>query len=743
MKKHPIADILDHVLIPLIAYLLAGCMVLNLWDYPVNKIYYIVWGIMAGIILGIREYFANKPVTVGLALYTALLTVWLVLFGGDNGWLHAAMVIVGLCAIALLQILFRKKVIKIIFGYSMLILLIGLEIADVSFPKGVIALAIVLFLNAVSETLSFFHSEHAPSFLAIFVMIAAITVVTPAPEEPYNWNFVVKTINSIEEVLDNMVYEIQYQLGKGKSDGIFHYGYTGFTDSAISLSTSLTDHDMIQLVVEGNRTKRNLYLRGNICDSYTGSSWETTLQEETLSCQTDTLMTLYAIFSKVQDKSELEKFMEVKEQSIVMQGIRTQSLFYPLKLLNTTVADVQPAGDNFRRDKRSAEGDTYSYRFLDIDYASPQLIEMMQGGADLTYNEETYDLIFAKMQEYYNIQLEKVPFSRFLKEVSEGQKKVEEQYTTPGDAVTDKVRQLADDITENCKSDYDKCKALEAYLYQYDYDKVISVPDDVNILDWFLFEGKEGYCVHYATALAAMLRCEGIPARLAEGFLVDYQNNTDFYSFSVSGTSAHVWVEAYIEGFGWIRLEPTVVNAGYANLVWYEDTAAEESSDEIWDMYLEDESDMDGTETEDADLDETELNPEEEQGASEEESEEIWFLVIKLLGGLAVSIIIILLVQVLYVRIVIRNSNNPDVIFRHILSLLRKKYSPKKGDETVREYFERISGDGRLSAEKKEKLGRLLEIMEEYWYGAGDVKEDDIKIIKEIRDDFQKREKSE
>ena len=513
---------------------------------------------------------------------------------------------------------------------------------------------------------------------------------------------------------ENIAVEIQYQWGYRESNGIFHYGYTAYSDSAFSLSKSIMDSDIAQLMLSGKRTKRNFYLKGNVCDSFNGSGWETLTDEETLPADTDALMTLYAIFSHTQDEETLQKFLNVHEQEITLLNIKTQSLFYPLKSLRITADNLRQAGDNIRTGKMNKRGYSYSYQFVDLDYASPGLFSVIEESNRIAYDEEIYNLMFEKMKEYYNVELERLPFSVFLEEVNKGRAAVLQQYTALGDEVSERVRTLADSVTAECAGSYEKAKALERYLYQYHYSKSIDVPADANMLDWFLFDGREGYCAHYAMALAVMLRCVGIPSRIAEGFLVDYTEYTDFTQYTISGNKAHVWVEAYIDGFGWIRLEPTVVNAANANLVWYTDSQAAEEEETVFELPFEEEAD------------------------TKETGENIWIMMLVLLGGMVISIAGILFILVLRKRNLLRKSGDPDVILHHLLFLLGKTYFPKEDGETLAEYFERIFGSGRLSEESQKRLSAVLGRMERYWYGDGHMEEEDVRELRDVRDVFLK-----
>jgi len=83
----------------------------------------------------------------------------------------------------------------------------------------------------------------------------------------------------------------------------------------------------------------------------------------------------------------------------------------------------------------------------------------------------------------------------------------------------------------------------------------LELPGDVeDPLADFLFQRKEGHCEHFATALAVLLRTRGIPARLVGGF---YGGERIVDTYAVRAGDAHAWVEAWIDGHGWMRLDAT------------------------------------------------------------------------------------------------------------------------------------------------------------------------------------------
>lgn len=71
---------------------------------------------------------------------------------------------------------------------------------------------------------------------------------------------------------------------------------------------------------------------------------------------------------------------------------------------------------------------------------------------------------------------------------------------------------------------------------------------------YFLQESNRGYCVHFATAATMLLRTAGIPARYVTGYSVT-GNGTEWVT--VTEDDAHAWVEYYVNGMGWLPLDPT------------------------------------------------------------------------------------------------------------------------------------------------------------------------------------------
>ena len=132
-------------------------------------------------------------------------------------------------------------------------------------------------------------------------------------------------------------------------------------------------------------------------------------------------------------------------------------------------------------------------------------------------------------------------------------------YLALPESLPQRVRDLAQAIVDeaDARNDYTKMKALEEYLHRFPYTlEPGAVPVGADFVDYFLFEGQEGYCTYYATALAVLGRCVGIPTRYAEGYTLPTTYNENG-GLDVTNANAHAWCEAFLISGGWTGFEAT------------------------------------------------------------------------------------------------------------------------------------------------------------------------------------------
>jgi transglutaminase-like putative cysteine protease len=111
-------------------------------------------------------------------------------------------------------------------------------------------------------------------------------------------------------------------------------------------------------------------------------------------------------------------------------------------------------------------------------------------------------------------------------------------HATPYDVATEIVNELHDG---------------NVYAYK---TNILGLCDDSSSIVECFAQFKQGYCEHYASTMAILLRADNIPTRLVEGFLpgtLDPATGRE----SIRTEGAHAWVEVYFPSYGWQMFDPT------------------------------------------------------------------------------------------------------------------------------------------------------------------------------------------
>jgi transglutaminase-like putative cysteine protease len=130
------------------------------------------------------------------------------------------------------------------------------------------------------------------------------------------------------------------------------------------------------------------------------------------------------------------------------------------------------------------------------------------------------------------------------------------KYLTLPEGIPPKITALAKKLTKG-KGKRAAAESILSYLRDGTYSYSLeNLPTSRWPLDEFLFKTKSGNCEYFASSMAVMLRASGIAANVIGGYKGGQYNNIGGY-YMVMQKNAHVWVEAYIDGEGWTRLDPT------------------------------------------------------------------------------------------------------------------------------------------------------------------------------------------
>lgn len=98
------------------------------------------------------------------------------------------------------------------------------------------------------------------------------------------------------------------------------------------------------------------------------------------------------------------------------------------------------------------------------------------------------------------------------------------------------------------------------------------VPEGEDIASYLLTDMDTGYCVHFATSAAMLLRVFGIPSRYVTGYCVNVSADQPYTT--ITSDNAHAWVEYFVDGVGWVPLEATP--ASFTPAVAYSDPIQEQ-----------------------------------------------------------------------------------------------------------------------------------------------------------------------
>ncbi|MGD0873459.1 MAG: transglutaminase domain-containing protein [Acidimicrobiales bacterium] len=130
--------------------------------------------------------------------------------------------------------------------------------------------------------------------------------------------------------------------------------------------------------------------------------------------------------------------------------------------------------------------------------------------------------------------------------------------------VPSRLVELANRIVLGATTAYEKALDIDAYLtsprFRYELPRptklgVVAPSSGYGDIVNFLFKSETGYCQQFATSFAVLARIDGLPTRIAVGFLPGIRVGHD--EWQVDGSDTHAWPQVQFENFGWIDFEPT------------------------------------------------------------------------------------------------------------------------------------------------------------------------------------------
>lgn len=120
------------------------------------------------------------------------------------------------------------------------------------------------------------------------------------------------------------------------------------------------------------------------------------------------------------------------------------------------------------------------------------------------------------------------------------------------------TQELARSIVAQADNTYDRAMALQTWLSGPDFEYTLNLPPlpSVYAIDSFINQVRMGHCELFASALALMLRSQGIPTRVVSGYRGGEWSEPDG-AYVVRASMSHLWVEVFFPGAGWVVFDPS------------------------------------------------------------------------------------------------------------------------------------------------------------------------------------------
>lgn len=448
-----------------------------------------------------------------------------------------------------------------------------LSLNQVLIPKVTVAITIYYAMWVITENCGYPSKKFitdvdnlkAATFLAPVCLIMSILIfILPAPGKPLSWNGVIRLVEKVQEGGSILLTKLEYFLDA--SGSIFSLSEAGYTDEEAELGGEVSSSNKTSMIVSTkNKSTASAYLAGSISDVYTGRGWSKNKENLELSENSfnyDFYNLVLAMAKEVEAGVDISNLIKPRELHIKFHNIRTRSIFMPIKsyqldIKNNTKYEETPQGSLILK-KAKSSGMEYDLKYYEMNLAHPLFMEMLINNNSLVKpREATIHTVLEEVFHYSNMS-EWVTGETIYRELRLLEEDIQLKFTKLPNDLPDKVKSLAEGLTRNASSDYEKLKILEQYLNTFPYNTdVHKTPKGEDFVDFFLFQQKEGYCTYFASAMGVMARCLNIPTRYVEGFVLNYEDVLEDDNYIVKSSNAHAWVEAYIKGVGWIPFEPT------------------------------------------------------------------------------------------------------------------------------------------------------------------------------------------
>ncbi|MDY4079141.1 MAG: transglutaminase domain-containing protein [Clostridium sp.] len=371
--------------------------------------------------------------------------------------------------------------------------------------------------------------------LAIISLLLFFIVFLVYPKEKYLGNKeLMNTKREMAQYINDAEFKKIFSLFSGSATGGINGGKLGSVESV--------EYDnKTDLIVKVDQFNDDIYLKGYVGEVYTGRSWNNISS----STYRKYKKLLGDICTQNLNYEAVEQYISsnsYKSYKNLLKDIYNEDLNEEEKIIQ-----IENVGAN----------DKYIYAPYNANYEFNKDIFNFHNDSFVSpkVNKKSYSFY------YYPYEFDNDLYTEFDEEYLEKENKYREYvydvYTKLPEATLSKVREEYEDLGKRDNySVYDKIELAKEVInngtsYTLSPGKL---PRGKDFVEYFLFENKKGYCTHYASAACVLLRMWGVPARYVEGYLAKSYGANEV---NVKDSSAHAWVEVYIDGIGWRIVDAT------------------------------------------------------------------------------------------------------------------------------------------------------------------------------------------
>ena len=290
------------------------------------------------------------------------------------------------------------------------------------------------------------------------------------------------------------------------------------------------------------------YFRGYIGGEYLGDSWGIPTIDSSYEWLEDSFEASGLYPQNMQGKAlediaDRNTFVRGSAATISISNLRRKKDYAYTTYVPLISNDFRLSGDTVIEPKNKSE---YSY----TAFANSGNLFMLN--TSNLYAEREYSSIWKEYSKYVKYVYTKVPtgmseVNGIVDGLANGT-----SYGYQNKGVAQSNLEIADRIREYLKANIKYSLTTE------------KLPQGEDFVSWLLFQNKQGYSAHYATAMAVMLRMANVPARYVEGYVItpdDFKHSTKtadgYLSTDLTDINSHAWIEIYESNYGWIPIEAT------------------------------------------------------------------------------------------------------------------------------------------------------------------------------------------